>query len=394
MSGQSARPSIPADHRSAHPDIAGIPWWGAVLVAALASAIGFAVDLSSGGKELTGVFATFYAVGCLAAVLAVRQGAVFTAAIQPPLLLFVMVPGAYYLMHSSDIHGIKDLLINCGYPLIERFPLMFFTSAAVLLLAIARWYAGASGRGAAATEKKPAAGDRLSAKLASLLGRAPASDSADRKPRRHSVDRTPRGAPNAATDPAARGARPVRRDGAPSRSRHSRPPDTKCTDPIADGDRPRRRRPRPGEPTPAGEPRRRARASSERDPRRAAPPGERRAAPPGDRRSAPPGDRRERPQPRRHRDEYRPDNHGPDNYRPNNYGPENYGPENYGPENYGPANYGPDDYPPDNYYQPRERRRPTASDSHHPVSRVRYRAPDGTDEQPEYRGRRRDPRDA
>ncbi|MGB0964017.1 MAG: DUF6542 domain-containing protein, partial [Mycobacterium sp.] len=144
MSGQSARPSIPADHRSAHPGIAGIPWWGAVLVAVVASAIGFAIDISSGGKELTGVFSAFYALGCLAAVLAVRQGAVFTAAIQPPLLLFVMVPGAYYLMHSSDIHGIKDMLINCGYPLIERFPLMFFTSAAVLLLGAIRWYLGAT----------------------------------------------------------------------------------------------------------------------------------------------------------------------------------------------------------------------------------------------------------
>ncbi|MGB1224029.1 MAG: DUF6542 domain-containing protein, partial [Mycobacterium sp.] len=232
MSGQSARPSIPADHRSAHPGIAGIPWWGAVLVAVVASAIGFAIDISSGGKELTGVFSAFYALGCLAAVLAVRQGAVFTAAIQPPLLLFVMVPGAYYLMHSSDIHGIKDMLINCGYPLIERFPLMFFTSAAVLLLAIARWYVGASsGRGAAAPEEKPAAGGLLAAKLASLLGRASTSDAAGRKPRRHSVDRTPRGATNAATDRAAPGARPARRAGAPSRSRHARPPGTESIDP-------------------------------------------------------------------------------------------------------------------------------------------------------------------
>ena len=38
--------------------------------------------------------------------------------------------------------GVKDLLINCGYPLIERFPLMFFTSAIVLLIGLARWYYG------------------------------------------------------------------------------------------------------------------------------------------------------------------------------------------------------------------------------------------------------------
>lgn len=144
MSGQSARPSIPADHRSAHPNFPGVPWWGAVLIAVVASSIGFAFDLGSGGKELTGVFAALYVLGCLAAVLAVRQAAVFTTVIQPPLILFVMVPGAYYLMHISEIDGIKDILINCGYPLIERFPLMFFTTAAVLLIGAIRWYLGAS----------------------------------------------------------------------------------------------------------------------------------------------------------------------------------------------------------------------------------------------------------
>ncbi len=63
-------------------------------------------------------------------MLAVRQTGVFTAVIQPPLLLFVSVPGAYFLFHGGTIGRPQGLLINCGYPLIERFPLMFFTSAA------------------------------------------------------------------------------------------------------------------------------------------------------------------------------------------------------------------------------------------------------------------------
>ena len=33
MSGQRARSAVAADHRSAHPNVAGIPWWGAVLTA-------------------------------------------------------------------------------------------------------------------------------------------------------------------------------------------------------------------------------------------------------------------------------------------------------------------------------------------------------------------------
>ena len=141
-----------AEHRSIIPTIPGVPSWGAVLIAITFAAVGFAFDAGSGGKELTAVFAGAYVVGCIAAVLAVRQSGVFTAVIQPPLILFVTVPGAYFLFHGATIDGVKDLLINCGYPLIERFPLMFFTSAVVLLIGMVRWYQGMSSRRAAPAE--------------------------------------------------------------------------------------------------------------------------------------------------------------------------------------------------------------------------------------------------
>ena len=135
-----------ADHRSAHPNIPGVPWWGAVLIAATLIAIGFAYDAGSGTKELSAVFAGAYVVGCVLAVLAVRQAGIFTAVIQPPLLLFASVPAAYFLFTGSQLSNLKDTLINCAYPLIERFPLMFFTSAVVLLIGMARWYTGMSSR--------------------------------------------------------------------------------------------------------------------------------------------------------------------------------------------------------------------------------------------------------
>lgn len=349
---------MPADHRSAHPNIPGVPWWGAILIAVVSSAIGFAFDAGSGGGELTGVFSALFALGCLAAVLAVRQGAVFTAVIQPPLILFVVVPAAYYLMHSSDIHGIKDILINCGYPLIERFPLMFFTSAAVLLIGIARWYLGASARhDAPAAEEAPSTGGGLSAKLSSLLGGRPDADPADREARRrHKVDRRPSAPKPAAErgDRAARGARPVKRAGAPSRSRHTRPPDTEIIEPVADMDRPRRRRPRPDEPSPAptAEPRRRPRSPSGRDPR-AMPPSERRAAHERTERRERDRERPQRPQRRSRYDGWS----------------------------------GSDDY------EPLEPHGPSGNGSYHPVSRVRYRGADESADGPEYRTRRRAPRD-
>ncbi len=113
----------------------------------------------SGNKELTNVFAALYVVGCVAAVLAVHQSGVFTAVIQPPLILFCAVPGAYWLFHGAKLSSLKDLLINCGYPLIERFPLMLFTSAAVLLIGIIRWCLGMAARSAGKTEADAAGSD-------------------------------------------------------------------------------------------------------------------------------------------------------------------------------------------------------------------------------------------
>ena len=121
-----------------------MPWWTALLIAVTGTAIGYGID--AGHKELTHVFAGLYIAGCVVAVLAVRQSGVFTAVIQPPLILFCAVPGAYWLFHGGKVGNVKDLLINCGYPLIERFPLMLGTAGGVLLIGLVRWYFGGSQR--------------------------------------------------------------------------------------------------------------------------------------------------------------------------------------------------------------------------------------------------------
>ncbi len=147
-----------ADHRSIIPNIPGVPWWAAVVVAVTGTAAGFAFDAGS-GKELTTVFCRAVRGGLLAAVLAVRQSGVFTAVIQPPLILFCAVPGAYWLFHGAKFTGLKDLLINCGYPLIERFPLMVFTSGGVLVIGIIRWSLGTVIRPVESAEADGVSGD-------------------------------------------------------------------------------------------------------------------------------------------------------------------------------------------------------------------------------------------
>lgn len=209
-------------HRSIHPNIPGVPWWAAVLTAVTATAIGFAFDAGSGNKQLTNVFAGLYLAGCVAAVLAVQQSGIFTAVVQPPLILFFTVPGAYWLFHGAKITGVKDIVINCGYPLIERFPLMLFTSAGVLLIGIARWYLGMARRRASTAKSSSAQTGKpaIIATLAAIFRRSSEDKSAAVSPGRshrvHAVSRSSRAADR------RRGGRAAQR-AAPSRSRHTRP---------------------------------------------------------------------------------------------------------------------------------------------------------------------------
>lgn len=346
-----------ADHRSALPRVPGIPWWGAIVLGVTCTAVGFAYDAGSGAGELSAVFAIFYTAGCVLAVLAVRQSGVFTAIIQPPLLLFGAVPTAYYLFHSSEIAGIKDLLINCGYPLIERFPLMFFTSAVVLVIGLARWYVAMSARrGIAAddepeTPEKPAKPKRERARARQTTDETTVLEAVEEAPTRRKRER-PAERPGRAADVEESPRRP-RKSTRPapaagtSRSRHARPPENEFGDPEP---RPRRRPSAPMGPPVDPEPRSRTRTPSSREPRRNLPPiDERRER----------SERRERPR----RAEYdRPDRADrPDRSEPRRRRAAEYEP--YDTVEPGPTN--------------------GRDSTHHPVSRVRYRGDAGGDDRGE-----------
>jgi hypothetical protein len=301
------------------------------VIAVTATAIGFAFDAGAGDRELSSVFAALYVIGCVVAVLAVRQSSIFTAVIQPPLILFGAVPSAYFLFHNGQVEGFKDLAINCGYPLIERFPLMFFTSAGVLLIGMARWFFGMSARrttpraNAKDTARKPAGSGLLEgvvSTMSSLLRRGSRDDEQDEAdaapaPRRaRTTDRPRRGT-------AEKGRKPAKRT-TPSRSRHTRPPETEIIEPVAD----RVRRSRPSRSAePPVEPRRRPRSSASTNGRRSTPPPVQRST--------------ERPQRRRRYDDY----------------------------------------------EPLEPHGTNGNGTHHPVSRVRYRGAEETPTPPRRNGR-------
>jgi hypothetical protein len=325
-----------------------------VVLAVTGCAVGFAFDAGS-GKDLTIVFAALYVAGCAAAVLAVRQAGIFTAVIQPPLILFCAVPGAYFLFHGAKFTGVKDLVINCGYPLIERFPLMLFTSAGVLLVGLVRWYLGRFHSSAAEVTEvagsEPAEGGPfglLVAKLSAFFNR----DSADaetpekaaraRARREHAVERSAR--PTAAERRTGR--RPATASSTKSsRTRRPRPPIDDAAEPTRE--RPQRRR--PARELDDSEPPRRSSSRQPRDP---------------DLRGSPPREIRRDPHARRDRPTSRSSRFDP--YEP----------------------IEPFDAP-----TPPPGRRPPPNGTtatHHPISQIRYRKTAGGDEPPD--GRPRQPR--
>ncbi len=333
---------VGAEERSGFATSVGVPWWGAVLIALAATLLGIAIEAGSGHQELGGIFAVLYALGCVAAVLAVRRSGLFTAVIQPPLLLFVGVPLAYYLIHESEFSGLKDILITCGYPLIERFPLMLFTSSAVLVIGLVRWYLVMS----SPRRPQPAAAERpgVLAALSTKLSSAFAGNG--------SVDE----------EPGARPARPRHvADRAGNRTRQTQTRRTRGARPPAEefaqlSDTPSRRRQSARRPARGDQwaPESRRRSGEPRDPRRTPPP------------------------PRRERPDYR-DNGLARPTRGSRFEPYDTG-RGYQPHPQGgprpnrnpyEPSYGPPHEP---YHEPRRRPTPTGgAGSHHPISRVRYR---------------------
>jgi hypothetical protein len=395
VSAQRARSAVEASHRSIVPNIPGVPWWAALLIAMVATAVGYGVDAASGHKQLTTSFAGCYIAGCVAAILVVRQSGVFTAVIQPPLILFCAVPGAYWLFHDGKVNNIKDLLINCGYPLIERFPLMLGTAAGVLLIGLVRWYFGmalrkthkttqvAGANDDAAIRKSPSVFSGIIAKLTSVL-HTDSEDDDDRAEEAPVAD-SPRSRSGARSPRSSRPTRGSRTAQARSRSRHARPsPEDELEPPVERPRRqPRRREAAPRDFDAADPPRRPRRPRPQGDP-------DLRAQPPRERRGDSHGRRNPYERPASQSSRFDPyDPHEPagptEHYRPY---------EKPYEKPYEPR----EPYEP--YEQPRRRPRPSsngASPTHHPISQARYRGSAPRDElrdepRAERRSRSRAPR--
>ena len=214
---------MPASQRSILQAVPGVPAFVAVLIAAGATLVGILI-CAARGDDLTRVFAVCYFVGCVVAVLVVRYRGLFTAVVQPPLLLFVAVPLAHQFMSDETGTSIKDILLNVAIPLVNRFPLMLFTTLVTLVIGGYRVYQAHSGP---AVAKKPSSRER-SARNADARREEAGRGRADRSTRSRRETResaTPRSTPKpAAGRTGAPRARDPRQTPRPAQERRRTPP--------------------------------------------------------------------------------------------------------------------------------------------------------------------------
>lgn len=267
ISGPRSRSGVPLDEQSALPTAPGVPWWGAVLIAVGLTSVG-AVIVGAGDETSLGfAFKGLYVVGCIAAVLAVRRRALFTAVAQTPLVLFGIAVITLYFIASDTDSGVKKLVFHVALPIAKLFPLMGWTFLAVSAIGAARfWFNHPKNSG-----KPVTTGGRRRSAPANAAAKKSAPDAAARPAARRSAT-SPK--PSMTNEEASTTALPARPRAAQS-PRTGRPADLRPRRPEGGNPEliddipapPRRRRAAPETPEP-----RRRQAGSYDDP---APPGAR-----------------------------------------------------------------------------------------------------------------------
>ncbi|MDN5919334.1 MAG: hypothetical protein L0I76_30265 [Pseudonocardia sp.] len=133
--GKAPTGSWPVRERSLVKPVLGIPPVAAVGIAVGLTALGVLVDLLRLGT-VGSIFEVGYFLGCVLAVTWVRRRSIFVPAIQPPLLLAVVVPVIAVLIGAPTSEaGTTEHLLMAGAPLVNAFPAMAVTTLVVLLLA-------------------------------------------------------------------------------------------------------------------------------------------------------------------------------------------------------------------------------------------------------------------
>jgi hypothetical protein len=128
----------PMADRSLLATVLGVPPLAAVGMAAALTALGVLLDLTRIGGLGT-VFTICHISGCVLAVAWVRRTGLFGPMVQPPLLVALAVPVVVLLAGDPRPgQGVTERMLVIGAPLVNAFPVMAWTTGAVLALGVLR----------------------------------------------------------------------------------------------------------------------------------------------------------------------------------------------------------------------------------------------------------------
>ena len=109
----------------------GWPSWAVILLAVVLTLAGTAIDGFTSGVLAWGLRIGFY-IGVIGAALIVRRASIFTAMVQPPLVLvFGIIVGGMLFTNSGGLY-------STALKIISTFPTMAIGTAAAILLGLIR----------------------------------------------------------------------------------------------------------------------------------------------------------------------------------------------------------------------------------------------------------------
>lgn len=111
--------------------VRGVPSWGAVLIAVVIGGVGMVAGHTDGQYTVGWLFGAIFTVGIALAALAVRRGSIFTAMVQAPIVLTLLVFGTFRLFGGLGT-------IFSASKIVSSFPIMAVATGVGLLFGLVR----------------------------------------------------------------------------------------------------------------------------------------------------------------------------------------------------------------------------------------------------------------
>lgn len=126
-------------HASVFLGVPGVPFWGAILLGTIGAVVGAVIGITveSGGRgiDIELGFTLCFLAGVVLAVFAVRRRALFTAMVQPPIIMTVVVI-ATFLARGGSLSKLG--VFKLGSEFASSFPSMAVATGIAVLLGVVR----------------------------------------------------------------------------------------------------------------------------------------------------------------------------------------------------------------------------------------------------------------